>query len=67
MSRCFVDGMAKYCGQTAQITLFSIHSAYKIDLDRGLFLWDDFCFEDEAVSPLAEVRNEELLSILTRR
>ena len=63
----FVPAMSAYCGQEAVITQISIHPAYKIGLDRGFFLWDDFCFEDEAVSPLAEVQNEELLSILTRR
>lgn len=66
MSRCFVDSMAKYCGQTAQITLchpyFEFGTIYKIDLDNGLWWWDAACFQE--VSSLQEVQADELLSIL---
>lgn len=48
-----VPYMVDYSGKEAVITAITPYPAYKIDLDNGFFLWDDSCFEDDVLPPMA--------------
>lgn len=42
-----VDVMTRYAGKTAVIRSLEANDAYKLDIDRGVYYWWDYCFEEE--------------------
>lgn len=42
---CFSEDMSRHCGKTAKIIGLQRDGCYKLDVDRGYYLWDDWMIE----------------------